>query len=272
MVRRLLRVVLLLLAIGYMGMVVLALLSDRIIFQPKTSSYRLEDLSASGARGVRALMLPSGNAKIAAVYLPNESARYTLLFSHGNAEDIGDDLPMLSEFRSAGFAVFAYDYRGYGASTGVSSERSLYDDVDVAYRYLTESLNVAPNRVISFARSLGCAAAIQLAATRPVAGLIVEAPFLSAFRVLTRVRLLPWDKFDNASKIRRVHCPVLVIHGRDDQVVPWWHGERIYTLANEPKRFLWVDGAGHNDALLLATGRYFSALNEYVALLHASAR
>jgi pimeloyl-ACP methyl ester carboxylesterase len=260
-----LRMLLLLAVVAYSALVVLALLSDRIIFQPHPSSYRLSDLAAS--RGVQPIILTSGQVNISAVYLPNVSARYTLLFSHGNAEDLGDDLPLLNELRSAGFAVFAYDYRGYGTSPGISSEKSLYEDVDAAYEYVRRTLHVSPDRIISFGRSLGCAAAIHLAATHSVAGLIVEAPFLSAFRVLTHVRLLPWEKFDNAAIIRRVHSPVLVIHGRSDRVVPWWHGEQIYELANEPKRYLWVDRAGHNDVLPFASQRYFEALNDFVGLL-----
>jgi len=84
---------------------------------------------------------------------------------------------------------------------------------------------------------------------------------------LTHVRLLPWEKFDNAANIRRVHRPVLVIHGRSDRVVPWWHGERIYQLANEPKRYLWVDRAGHNDVLPFAARRYFGAIDDFAGLL-----
>jgi abhydrolase domain-containing protein 17 len=174
---------------------------------------------------------------------------------------------MLNEFRAAGFAVFAYDYRGYGSSQGVSSEKSLYEDVDSAYVYLTHELHVAPDKIISFGRSLGCAAAIHLAATHPVAGLIVESPFLSAFRVLTHVRLLPSDRFDNAAPIRRVRCPVLVVHGRSDSVVPFCNGERIYQLANEPKRHLWVDHAGHNDVLMFASKRYFAALEDFSSVV-----
>src|SRR5438876_1121812 len=143
----------------------------------------LSDLAASSS--VQPLILTSGQVSISAVYLPNVSARYTLLFSHGNAEDLGDDLPMLNELRRAGFALFAYDYRGYGTSQGVSSEKSLYEDVDAAYEYVTRTLHVSRDRIISFGRSLGCAA---------------------------HVRLLPWEKFDNAANIRRVHRPVLVIH------------------------------------------------------------
>ncbi len=107
--RRMLRMLLLFSVVAYIALVVLAFLSDRIIFQPHPSSYRLSDLAASSS--VQPLILTSGQVNISAVYLPNVSARYTLLFSHGNAEDLGDDLPMLNELRRAGFAVFAYDYR-----------------------------------------------------------------------------------------------------------------------------------------------------------------
>ena len=187
----LLRIVILCVVVVYAGLIVLALRSDRVIFQPHPSSYRLPELAASGIQEVHPLTLVSGQANLAAVYIPNPSARYTLLFSHGNAEDMGDDLPFLDALRRAGFAVFAYDYRGYGASEGVSSEGSVYRDVGAAYEYVTGALHVPPEQVIAFGRSLGCAAAIHLAATHPVAGLVVEAPFLSAFRVLTRVACCP---------------------------------------------------------------------------------
>jgi len=242
-------------------------MSDRVIFQPHLASYRLEDLAQAGLAGVQPLTFASGQFKLAAVYLSNPAARYTLLVSHGNAEDLGDDLPLLAEFHRAGFAVFAYDYRGYGTSGGASSGESLYADVDAAYQYLTGNLHVAPDRIIVFGRSLGCTAAIHLAGIHPVAGLIIEAPFLSAFRVLTRIRLLPWDRFNNTAAIRHVHCPVLIIHGRSDEVVPWWHGERLYQLANNPKRNLWVNGAGHNDLLMVAPQRYFEAVNDFIGLV-----
>jgi len=264
---RVLQLLLLFVAVAYIALVGLAMISDRLIFQPQPSSYRQTDLTTPGIADVHPVTLQSGDKRITAVHLPNKSARYTLLFSHGNAEDIGDDLPMLEQFRRAGFSVFAYDYRGYGTSEGVSSEKTVYQDVEAAYDYLTGTLQVAPDQVISFGRSLGCAAAIHLAASRPVGGLILEAPFLSAFRVLTRVRLLPWDKFDNTSKIRRVRAPVLVIHGRSDRVIPFWHGQRMYELANEPKRHLWIDRAGHNDVLLVAWEQYVTALKTFAESL-----
>lgn len=259
----LLRLLVLLVVLGYGALILLALMSDNLIFHPHPSSYKPAELRIAGVSNVSAHRIESGSEKISAVYLPNSSAQYTLLFSHGNAEDIGDDLFMLDEYRSAGFAVFAYDYHGYGASEGKPSEKAVYQDADAAYRYLTEQLHVPPNQLIAMGRSLGCAAAVHTAANHPVAGLIIEAPFLSAFRVLTHYQLLPWDKFNNASKMRSIHVPVLVIQGRADRVVPWWHGEHIYQLANQPKQFLWVDGADHNDVLMVAPRKYFEALTAF---------
>jgi abhydrolase domain-containing protein 17 len=257
------RILLILVGVGYLSLIVLAMFADRLIFLPHPSSYRDSDFTVTRMTDIQHVKIPSGNATISAVYLANPSATYTVIYSHGNGEDIGDDLPILESLRDAGFAVFAYDYRGYGTSTGSPSEQGVYEDAHAAYEYVTQTLHVPASHVIAFGHSLGAAAAIELAASRPVAGLIADAPFLSAFRVLTRVQILPWDKFNNAARIRQVKCPVLVIQGKADGVIPWWHGQRIYELANQPKRFLWIDGAGHNDALVVAERQYLQAVSEF---------
>jgi fermentation-respiration switch protein FrsA (DUF1100 family) len=254
----------------YTVLMLLALFSDRLIFQPQPSSYTDEGSAAVLRQLVppgQAVHLKSGDQQITAVYLPNPTAKYTLLFSHGNAEDIGDALIFLRMYRDAGFSVFAYDYRGYGTSSGKPSERAVYEDVNAAYDCVTQQLQVPANRVISMGRSVGAAPAIHLAAHRPVAALIAEAPFTSAFRVLTRVRLLPWDKFKNDREIQEVHVPVLIIHGKNDNVIPIWHGKKVFDRANEPKQFLAIDGAGHNDVIFVAGKRYFDALQRFAANL-----
>ena len=256
---------------AYICLILLALVSDSLIFQPQPSTYTDKGLEAMLARlpqPGQLVQLPSGGQEITAVYLRNPNARFTLLFSHGNAEDIGQVMFFVQSFYDAGFSVFAYDYRGYGTSTGKPSESGTYADVNAAYDYLTQELHVPPAQIISMGRSLGCAPAVHLAANRPVAGLVIEAPFLSAFRVLTRVQLLPGDKFNNARDIRHVHVPVLIVHGRNDQVVPFWHGKKLFALANEPKTFLPIDGAGHNDIVLLAGHKYATALQQFAATLH----
>jgi fermentation-respiration switch protein FrsA (DUF1100 family) len=117
-------------------------------------------------------------------------------------------------------------------------------------------------------RSVGSAPAIHLAAHNKVAGLIAEAPFISAFRVLTRVPLLPWDKFNNLRDIRKVHAPVLIIHRRNDEVIPFWHGEKVFAAANEPKQFVAVHGAHHNDVIFIAGKKYFESLHQFAASLN----
>jgi abhydrolase domain-containing protein 17 len=206
----------------------------------------------------------NGN-RIAAIYLPNPSSRFTLLVSHGNAEDLGDDRFWLEDLRRAGFSVFAYDYEGYGASEGRASEKAAYQDEAAAYDYLAITLRTPPDRIIIFGRSVGSGPATYLAARRPAAGLVLQSPFVSAFRVLTRVPLLPFDKFPNYKNITHVHCPVLIMHSRGDAVVPAWHGQKLFDLARGPKQIFWAQNADHNDMEQVAD--YFSALQDFSASL-----
>jgi fermentation-respiration switch protein FrsA (DUF1100 family) len=117
---------------------------------------------------------------------------------------------------------------------------------------------------------LGAAAAVDLAAKRPVAGLVMESAFTSAFRVLTRYALLPFDKFPNLAKIRNVHCPVLVIHGKRDGIISFYHGQTLFAAANEPKVSYWVDRAGHNDIAAVAGSGYFEQLRKFADLIDHS--
>lgn len=233
--------------------------SESVIFLPHASSYK-DDASI--------LKITSANGnKISALYLSNPSARFTILFSHGNAEDLGDDRSWLEDLRDAGFSVLAYDYQGYGTSQGKPGEQVLYEDEAAAYDFLTTTLQVPADRIIVLGRSVGSGPAVHLAARRPVAGLILQSPFLSAFRVLTRVHLLPFDRFPNYKDIRNVHCPVLVVHGTRDTVISPWHGKKLFELANQPKQFLWVEGADHNDLELVAGKRYLEAIKNFASSL-----
>ena len=255
---------LLLVVIGlYLTVLIMAaFISDRIIFQPQQAGYRDHP-------GIVRLTSSDG-ARLSATYLPNREAEFTVLFSHGNAEDIGDVQPLLERIRAAGFAVFAYDYQGYGTSEGKPSERHAYDDENAAYHFLVESLHVQPNRIIAFGRSLGSGPACDLASRHPVAGLILESAFTSAFRVMTRVRILPFDKFNNLRKIKSVHRPVLIVHGTEDSVINISHGKELFAAANEPKQALWVEGANHNDVAFIGGTRYSDTLKAFAMLIDQS--
>jgi fermentation-respiration switch protein FrsA (DUF1100 family) len=241
------------------ALVLAAFFSEQMIFQPRQAGYR-------DNAGILKLTSSDG-AKISAIYLANPDAAYTILFSHGNAEDIGDDRALLERIRAAGFAVLAYDYQGYGTSEGKPSERRAYDDEDAAYGFLVETMHIQPNRIIAFGRSVGSGPAADLASRRPVAGLILESAFTSAFRVMTRVSILPFDKFDNLRKIKTVHCSVLIIHGTQDSVINASHGRELFAAANEPKQALWVQGANHNDVASVGGARYADSLKEFARLI-----
>ena len=235
------------------------LYSDRMIFLPPPPGYR-------GTPEV--LKVPTKDGEdIAAIYIVNPASSYTLLLSHGNGEDLGSVLPMLPGLANLGFNVLAYDYRGYGLSEGTPSERHVYADIDGAYDYLTEKLGTAPARIVAYGRSLGAGASVDLAARRPLAGLILESPFLTAFRVMTRVPIFPFDKFRNVNKIGRVHCPILIMHGEADEIVPFWHGRRLFDKAPGPKTFVAIPGAHHNDLMWVAGARYGQALRDFEASL-----
>lgn len=240
------------------------LFSDRIIFwgRGRESSYKdgPEILKIKTKDGV----------EISALYLSEPNSEFTILYSHGNAEDIGDIREVLEAFQHKGFSVLAYDYRGYGTSDGTPSEKTAYEDAEAVYEYLTGKLGCPPERIIALGRSLGGAAAMHLACKEKLAGLILEGAFVTAFRVVTHVPIFPFDKFRNIDKIKQVKCPILIIHGRDDEIIPFWHGEKLFEAANEPKLNFWVDGAGHNDLFWVAGNRYWDAIKEFTGVIRTN--
>ncbi len=258
--RRQVKRLVILLAGAYVLLMIIACgFADRLMFHPHESSYADTDdiIKLTTADGV----------KISAMYFANPAAKFTILHSHGNAEDMGDLIGIYREISNAGFNVLAYDYNGYGTSEGTPGEKAAYADIDAAYDYLTGELHVPPERIIVLGRSIGGGPAVDLAARRPVGGLVLESAFVSAFRTVTRVPLLPWDKFENLKKLPSVKCPVLVIHGDRDSLVAPWHGKRLYEAAPGEKQCLWVEGAGHNDLVWVAGERYARALQDFAALV-----
>ena len=230
------------------------LMADRMMFFPPAPSYRSARLPI--------VMVPTGDgASVATLHLPNPDAALTVLYAHGNAEDLGQLVPLLEEIRRAGFGVLAFDYRGYGVSTGgPPTAAGAVRDIDAAYNHAVKTLGIPASRLVIYGRSVGSGPATDLAARMPVGGIVLESAFVSAFRVMTRISLLPFDRFPNLRHIRQVRAPVLVIHGTDDEVIPLSHGRRLYEAATAPKQAFWVEGAHHNDVPLVGGARYWAAL------------
>jgi abhydrolase domain-containing protein 17 len=242
------------------GLLIIAtFFADRAIFRPQRSSYK-------DTADIIKLKTRHGE-HISAKYYESEQASYTILFSHGNAEDIGMIEHFAWRLRDLGFNVLTYDYQGYGTSSGSPSEENVYEAIDAAYDYLLTGKRIDPKRIILHGRSLGGGVAADLATREPVAGLILESAFTAAFRVVTRYPMFPFDKFDSVTKIDKVTCPVLVIHGTDDSNIPLYHGRLLFEAANEPKQSLWVEGAGHNNVIYTDEKLYLDTIRGFVRKL-----
>jgi hypothetical protein len=201
-------------------------------------------------------------------FVPGRSSG-VLLFFHGNAGNISHRLDSIRQFRNLGLSVLIVDYRGYGQSGGRTTEAGIYRDADAAWEYLTETRGVRPDDVVVFGRSLGASVAARLAANRKPSGLILESSFTSVPDIAAQ--LYPWlpvrwlSKLRHATRdyVRDVHCPVLVVHSRDDEIIPYHHGEAIFEAAPEPRTLLVLSGT-HNDAFLRDQRVYIEGLQRFL--------
>ena len=175
----------------------------------------------------------------------------TILFSHGNAGNIGHRLDSVRTFHELGFDVLLYDYRGYGDSTGKTTELGTYKDVKACWDHLTEERGIAPDDIVLFGRSLGGAVSAWLAEQVQPRALVIESTFSSAPDMASKMfpylpsRLLCRFKYDTLGRIGKVNCPVIVAHSPQDTMVPPDHGRRIFEAAREPKYYAEF-GGGHN--------------------------
>ncbi|KAK9098355.1 hypothetical protein Syun_025400 [Stephania yunnanensis] len=225
------------------------------------------------------LVETKGGNKVVATFWRHPFARFTILYSHGNAADLGQMQELFIELRAhLRVNIMSYDYSGYGASTGKPSEFNTYYDIDAVYNCLKSEYNIKPEDVILYGQSVGSGPTLHLASgLSRLRAVVLHSAILSGIRVLYPVKLTFWfDIFKNIDKIRHVSCPVLVIHfqscaaetndgcdgvlfrldrtrsqrggsshGTNDDIVDWSHGKRLWELSKEKYDPLWVKGGGH---------------------------
>jgi len=205
-------------------------------------------------------LLPDGRPDPFAVTRP------TMIYFYGNAMCLNDSTFDLEQFRRLGLNVLIPEYVGYGMSEGSPSEQGCQATALAAYDYLVSTRRVDPRRIIAAGWSLGGAVAIDLASCREVGGLIAFSSFTSAVELgrrllpLVPVSLLLRDRFDNIHKIAKVTCPILIGHGRLDQIIPFKMGEELAAKAKGPVTTLWIDHAEHNDFYMVGGRRIGEAI------------
>ena len=202
-------------------------------------------------------------------FVPADSARGVLVFCHGNAGNIAHRLDSIRLFHDLGLSVLIFDYRGYGRSSGRPTEQGTYRDVDAAWDYLVGPRGIPPNRIILFGRSLGAAIAADLASRQNAAGVILESAFTSVPDIAAT--LYPWlpvrwmsrYQYNTQKKLADIHSPVLIVHSRDDEIIPYANGERLFAAARDSKQFLELRG-GHNDGFMVSGKDYVQGLDSFL--------
>ncbi len=255
-------------AVLYLAVAALAyLLQSRYVFLPT------RDLTATPGH----LGLPYETVRIRTSdglllygwYIPADQPRGVLLFFHGNAGNISHRLESLAIIRDLRLSTLIVDYRGYGRSEGRPGESGTYRDAEAAWSYLVKERGVPQDSIVVFGRSLGGAVATWLSEHYYPKALIVESTFTSIpdmgaeLYPFMPVRLLARLHYDALDRISRVRCPVLVVHSRQDEIVPFHHGQKLYEAASPPKDFLELHG-GHNEAFLMSGRRYMEALDTFL--------
>ena len=200
-----------------------------------------------GANEVPGLIeIRPSNAPVAGVWMPVEGAKRAVLFSYGNAEDLRFVHSRLESFNRMGLSALAYDYPGYGRTPGKPTEASVYAAAETAFRHLTDDCGFAVSNIVIVGYSIGSGPSCYLAEKHDVGGLLLFAPFKSAVRVVTQVRILPFDPFPNIARIPRTRCPVLVFHGTADRVIPFSHGRAVAKAAGGHGRFFLLPEETHD--------------------------
>ena len=205
---------------------------------------------------------------------PSETSRASVLVFNGNGGDRSFRAPLAAALIGRGLSVLLFDYRGYGGNHGSPSERGLVADARAARCYIASRADVDPTRLVYFGESLGAAVAVALAVEHPPAALVLRSPFTSLadmarlhYPFLHAGPLLR-DRFNTLELIVRLACPVLVIAGDRDRIVPAWYSRRLYEAIRGPKRFLQIAGADHNDFELLAGQRIIDGVVDFLAGSH----
>ena len=252
----------------YIGLVlILTLFQSRFIYFPE------RDISITpGAVGLGYESVDfetEDGVKLTGWFVPAANPRGVVLFFHGNAGNISGRLGSIQLFYNLGFSVFIIDYRGYGQSEGRITEEGTYLDSEAAWRYLVQNRGFLPDEIIIFGRSLGGSIAAWLAARHRPGALIIESTFTSIPDLAAKlypflpVRLLARYSYNTADYLFRVDCPILIIHSRDDELIPFDHGRRLFEGANEPKQLLEISG-GHNEGVQIPEDKYTPGINAFI--------
>ena len=234
--------------------------SKDIVLSPADVDIKYEDIFFETEDGLR----------LNAWFIPTENPRGILLFCHGNAGNISHRIEIIEIFNKLNLDVFIFDYRGYGRSQGNPTEQGLYQDAQAAYKYLLSRRDVDKEAIVIYGKSIGANVAIELASKVNAAILISESGFTSAYDMGKKlfpylpIKWIITTKFDALEKIKNITIPKLIIHSKDDEIIPFKLGRRLFESAPGPKEFYQMQGT-HNEAIFMAREEYSLRLDRFLS-------
>lgn len=245
---------------------------NTMLFHPfAEGKYDVKDIDGVQCENV---YFTSDGKKLHGWYFVLPGASKTILLSHGNAGNITHRSKLVELLLEAGASVFIYDYQGYGKSFGTPSLQGICDDGLAVYNYLVLEKKIKPQDIILFGESIGTGVTCDIASKEPCAGIILQSPFSSLpglakqkmhLMCLYPPCLFPSAALDNLSILKKLNVPLLILHGAQDHLIPVSHSEELYAQANQPKQFVRLPDAGHNDTYDIDGKQYFQAVSQFIA-------
>lgn len=245
---------------------------DALVFQAAMDRGYQATPASIGLRFESLTLVTDDGEKLDAWHVPTRTGklpRALVIVFHGNAGNIGHRLDYLRMFHDLGYASLILDYRGYGRSSGKPSEDGTYIDAASAWRHATQVLGYPAGKIVVFGESMGGAVAAQLAASQQPAALVLASTFTSVPDLGAEiypwlpVRALARIRYDTHERLATIASPVLVIHSRGDDIIPFAHGERLFATARAPKQFLELEG-GHNDGFVFGREAWVRQLDDFL--------
>jgi abhydrolase domain-containing protein 17 len=237
--------------------------ADRMIFIPPAPSY---DENLRGFTKIDS----KKSGTIAAIHLKAKPGKPTIIYSHGNAEDVGHNVNLINEIHSKGYGVIAYDYPGYGLSPGKPTQSSTQQSIQDTWDYAI-NFGIPASSMIILGRSVGSGPSVWLASHTKPAGLILISPLKSAYCVAFGYPIIPGDRFPNYKRIPKIDTPLLIIHSEQDQVIPFSHGKELFDISPATNKFLKpIKETGHNDMFYYKSDEIFDAIDTFIKQLPKS--
>ena len=231
----------------------------KIVGSPAEIGLSYQDVELISADGVR----------LSGWWVPQKESRGVLLFCNGNSGNISHLLGRIATYRDLGLSILVFDYRGFGASGGKPTEEGTYLDVEAAWNYLVEEREIAPEKILVYGWSLGGPIAAWLAQRHSPAKLVLESTFTSLPDLAQQIypllpnRLLARFEYNTLDYLSRVRCPILVVHSREDRLIPFAHGQQLYQAFNGPRTILEIEG-DHGDGFSLSEQHYKETLGAFI--------